>query len=1244
MNYFTGQLDLSLPIFQKKLSSLPDFSMDLIYTAGGGLKAHTPRTMVGLAWMLNYGGAVIRQKRGVPDDFLNAQSYAGGVPTEYNGILYNGGVTYHADGEDRIAYNDVAFDYEEGVADAQHDIFQFNLFGRSGKFYIGKDGTIQVVTDAKVRIVPTYGSAIPEFKLESFLIIDESGVKYFFNAPEFSIDGTLGTYDEEAIRYFGKEYASSWLLTKVEAPFGEDSIMYEYYHTGPASTAGAYTETYTKRSDEETGTGRITSNGLSAKALCPKSITFSDGSKVEFEYFGMEFYDLSTWNEYLPQLLLKRVNIYSSESTLVRKFDFSYHMFSGPNVISTNSFYDHEQATYSKDFWDARLHDISMVSNAGMKQSLYAFDYYLDQDLREGAVPSAGIDFWGYYNGKENESLILYPTQYQSSLPDRNPDVAYARLGSLKKIVYPTGGSEEFEYQLNDKKEGNVNVPVGGIRLWKRTMQDDADTTKKMVKEYRYVEEDGTTSSGFLGEKPEFTFVYNVYEEDGWPSNPVLKYTITSTYAYPVNPLSSIDGNPVGYRRVEEIYEGSGTNAGKVIYEYTDLAGVENWYPPDYYPYRPVDRPYWAVGLPKKITYMSSGGDKVKETINEYNIVEDLLVDNNYRSMQVSKKAEADLFQADGNMLRYLYKFSNYYPVIGRAELISTRENNYSSTAPTNYAYTAKVHSYDPQNFVRRTTSTDNSQGETILTKYFYPFDFDIYTPSGTPPHFTNVLKEKNILNVPLLTETWKSDAYDSYLLGSQATEFKEFQNGMFKPAALYDAYLSEPLFSSDPDSFNPATFLPAGRNYQRKFELNKYDEMGRLLEFEKEGEAKTSIILSKSGNVLAKGDNTSYDRFCFTGFEGGQTGNWTYSPAGIDDSDAFTGSNAYNGTVSKAGLPVGDYHISFWAKGNGSVTVNGISQAVETNWKWFELELANISSVTINSNGNLIDEVMCYPVEGSGISYSYRDGIGISTTTDPNGQVTYYEYDEFNRLRDIKDNFQNILKSYSYHYRAPLFYNTAQSGSFTPTCPSGYQPGPPVIYAIPAGTYLSVISQQDANAEAQSDVYFDGQDYADEHGVCNQIYYSAAVSGQFTKDDCPSGAMSFPVVYSVSANRYTSIISQADADAKAQNDLDTNGQDYANENGICRQYITVNIENYTGTTLEISFSPSAGTYTFPQGSGQLLVPEGTYTVQIYDPSGTGPSHTYCIGQRPCIENPFAEFSNVVISVVSDDIYITANN
>jgi YD repeat-containing protein len=195
--------------------------------------------------------------------------------------------------------------------------------------------------------------------------------------------------------------------------------------------------------------------------------------------------------------------------------------------------------------------------------------------------------------------------------------------------------------------------------------------------------------------------------------------------------------------------------------------------------------------------------------------------------------------------------------------------------------------------------------------------------------------------------------------------------------------------------------------------------------------------------------------------------------------------------------------------------------------------------------------------------SYTYDPLVGVTSITDAKGISAYYEYDSFGRLKFVKDQDLNVINSYCYNYKGQtidcssassvVYYNAEKSGFFTKNnCGTNTTPSEGMLYKIEAGKYTSITSQADADAQALTDLNTNGQNYINSHSSCLTIYKNEFVSGFFTKNNCDIGGIAGQQIFGIGRGEYTSTISQADADAKAQAGLAIRGQAYANEHGYC--------------------------------------------------------------------------------------------
>ncbi|WDF66485.1 beta strand repeat-containing protein [Flavobacterium sp. KACC 22763] len=221
------------------------------------------------------------------------------------------------------------------------------------------------------------------------------------------------------------------------------------------------------------------------------------------------------------------------------------------------------------------------------------------------------------------------------------------------------------------------------------------------------------------------------------------------------------------------------------------------------------------------------------------------------------------------------------------------------------------------------------------------------------------------------------------------------------------------------------------------------------------------------------------------------------------------------------------------------------------------------------------------------------------------------------------------------------LYKNLVASGTFTKNNCGAGGTGSTVTYTVNAGTY-SASTQAEADTLAQNDVNANGQTYANTNGTCT--FVNVAKSGTYTKNNCGTGGTGSSVTYTVAAGTYRAS-TQAAADTLAQNDVNANGQTYANNNGTCTFKNVAKSGTYTknncgagGTGSSVTYTVAAGTYsastqaaadtlaqndvnangqTYANNNGTCtfknVVKSGTYTKNNCGAGGTGSSVTYTV-------------------------------
>lgn len=160
--------------------------------------------------------------------------------------------------------------------------------------------------------------------------------------------------------------------------------------------------------------------------------------------------------------------------------------------------------------------------------------------------------------------------------------------------------------------------------------------------------------------------------------------------------------------------------------------------------------------------------------------------------------------------------------------------------------------------------------------------------------------------------------------------------------------------------------------------------------------------------------------------------------------------------------------------------------------------------------------------------------------------------------------------------------------------------------------------------------------------------YYSDAISSAFTRNNCSMGETGSTVTYSLPAGAFTSTISQIDANDKAQDDIDTNGQNYANANGVCNipyvYFNTLRTGYFQKQGCEPQESGTTYTYTIPAASFGSVISQG-HAEALADAKllVDGQAHANSNGSCTLVQQYilFKPIKTVINTGAYDDIYVS---
>ncbi len=662
---------------------------------------------------------------------------------------------------------------------------------------------------------------------------------------------------------------------------------------------------------------------------------------------------------------------------------------------------------------------------------------------------------------------------------------------------------------------------------------------------------------------------------------------------------------PAQFKRVE-VVENPGT-IGKTVHEFTSDEDYPIWVQSN--PVFSAKQRFapWAYGLPKKTQVYKAGGTLVKETINEY-VYDEIdggcghgipcypkakkpLNSKSCKCFVLKSASQRNTHWADQNQYNnpssYITSSNSdlqvdiYSLYTGRTELRKTHERIYGESNPSQVLQTTTEYLYNALYLPYLITRTEsNGTVESKKIKYSGEYhSYSVYNGPNQPPTIYDagvltLLNNANIVETPISTvSAFYRDG--TFYTGEKVTEFAQLSNGDIKPYRILEQRFDkpQPQLIQQPGGGWVMNFheyvLPAhplNPTYKQP-QTFTYNAGGDLIGIKDESNRQVVNIYDYNEKyVVASVINADplTDYCSYTSFETSNYGGWTIngpisnvsqSVTG-DRSLAFTASNSISSSLN-ANKP---YTLSFWAS-NSSVSVSGGASQIKNaptrnGFTYYEYEIAQgTSSISITGNCTL-DELRLYPKMSRMRTVTYDPLVGKTSECDASSRCTYFEYDKLGRILFEKDENRNILKMYEYNNVSPIkqngcpttYYNNHISEVFTRNnCGPGYIGGE-VTFSVPANRYTSVISQMDADAQAEIDLQTNGQAYANSNASCHFIYFNTLQSRTETTQNCGPGYIGGTVTYTVPAGRYNSLISQADADSKAMDDLLANSQAYAND------------------------------------------------------------------------------------------------
>lgn len=1012
---YTGTTPVNFPICRVTSGAL-SADVAINYTATGGIRVEEMASSVGLGFNLADGaGRITQQVRGLPDDAPSL----GMLRTSFHKAS-----TYSCNNSSDL------YEYYQNQLDLEPDIYFYSFNGHSGKFTLREDGSVAPMQNDGVKISYTMGTNW----FSGWTIVDDKGNIYKYGTHVInttSYSGNTGSTSQSVS-------SQSWYLDSEKDMNAENSISFTY-STGGGSDFTSYTGAFVPLS-----TANMDCGGFNTQPETG-AIAITDGS----------------------EMVVTKISANSGTVVFNGSISYNYQLNSIQQYDSSGSLKDQWNFHYGTPFTSERirLNSFSEMGATGTDSLTTAFTYNTTNNLP--SVLDAGVDIWGFYNGAPNISGLM-PALYYAGYNivwdfygNRCADANGSQANILTKITYPTGGYRQFLY------EGNTALANGDFFSY----HPDGD--------YMRTRTFNQTSFTYLGSSmPSMQQLFSVHSFFGLTKLYWMLGTIAPTcHTYWVNIMKLTDSTDL-YGGIQVFTIANTTSFGTVLGNgyyrvdvYVDnssfgctMSGISGNWQESTLDGATVSTPYGTYSShPHK-----AGGVRIHQ-IKDYDPVTGNTYSRTYQYQMYSKDSTltsgllaSPVFllatQNDASCYCQYFKLGlgSCYPLAsdGGSYVVYPEVRTIDSAkgwTDQRFTFVADVPSYgfpsDPSedlSFERGQLVAQMiyAQNGTLLKKTVNSWgygggDYTMGMKSKAYWHtWPATAYQYSETQYPLGATPSMGDCND-YSAGGNGAVLLESIDSLFSTAGVqvaktdynyylnnYQLFLQNKISSVNNGRTKEETYkyaFTANGNFSFGLSSSEQSMKSTLLSnnYLQPLEVVDSIRLPVGTHIFINGS-----KFVFGTFNAGNA----IHPSQLRNFTTAADSTVMNfaaydgrGNLSEQ-YKTGDAHTAYlWGYRGMYPVAKVVGSTYSTITALVNLSTINnpSSDATMRTELNKIRTGLAGSM-AQVTTYTYSPGYGMTSSTDPSGVTTYYDYDALGRLQNVRDHNRNIIKRYTYKLNNP--------------------------------------------------------------------------------------------------------------------------------------------------------------------------------------------------------------------------------